>query len=300
MRKTILGVILLSALVTAGCNLQSAARVESIRLMNEGIRQLAKNNVSGAEKALQESVQADPTHTLAHYNLAKLYRKQGKLADAEKAYDQAIAANPQEANYKIHFEKGLIQAQQGNEGEVSTAEREAQYNKAIASFQEALKLNPNAYKAQYQMGVLLEKLDQPEQADQAFRSCIEVNAKYSPCFVSLGNMYIDYGHSNVAMSILDAGAQINDTDAEMWNGLGRAYRGLNKPKEAVDAFKKAKAIDPDRPDVLFGLGMSYADLRMKAEAEEALNAFMQKAGSDVPEDTREAAQKTLARMQDVI
>ncbi len=44
----------------------------------------------------------------------------------------------------------------------------------------------------------------------------------------------------------------------------------------MDAFKKVKAIDPDRPDVLFGLGMSYADLRMKAEAEEALNAFMRK------------------------
>jgi len=299
MRKTILGAILLSALVT-GCNLQSAARVESIHLMNEGIKQLAKNNMSGAEKALQEAVQADPTHALAHYNLAKLYRKQGKLADAEKAYEQAIASNPSEPNWKHHYEKGLVQSQQGSEGEVSTAEKESQYQKAIASFQEAIKHNPNAYKAQYQMGVLLEKLDQPEQADQAFRQCIEINAKYSPCFVSLGNMYIDYGHSNVAMSVLDAGAQINDTDAEMWNGLGRAYRGLNKPKEAVDAFKKAKAIDPDRPDVLFGLGMSYADLRMRSEAEEALNAFMQKAGSDVPEDTREAAQKTLARMQDVI
>ena len=297
---TLAAFMLSVTLAAGGCNLQSQARVESIRTMNEGIKHLQKNNLSGAEKALKEAVSIDPTHSLAHYNLAKLYRKQEKMADAEKAYEQAIQSAEEGNRAALHYELGVVQSTQGEAGDVSTAERESKYRAAIGSFQEAIKANPNAYRAHYRMGTLHEKLDEPEQADQAYRQAIGINAKYAPSFVALGNMYIDYGFSNVAMSILDAGTQINDTDADMWNGLGRAYRTLNKPKEAVEAFKKAKAIDPDRPDVLFGLGMAYADLRMKKESQEALEGFLSRAGGGVPEDLQKAARDTLARMQDVI
>ena len=143
------------------------------------------------------------------------------------------------------------------------------------------------YRAHYQAAHLHEKLDEPEQADQGYRKCIELNAKYSPCFVALGNMYIDYGFSNVAMSVLETGTEVNDTDADMWNGMGRALLNLNRPKEAVEAYKKAKRIDPDKPDVLFGLGMAYAEIPMRKEAEDTLNEFINKA-ADSPEHIKKA------------
>jgi tetratricopeptide (TPR) repeat protein len=102
------------------------------------------------------------------------------------------------------------------------------------------------------------------------------------------------------MAVLDTGTKVNDKDHRMWNGLGRAYLSLNEPQKAVDAFQKAKAIDPDMVDVLFGLGMAYAELRQREQAIENLNAFLQKAGGDVPEDKKKAANDTMARMQDVI
>ena len=86
----------------------------------------------------------------------------------------------------------------------------------------------------------------------------------------------------------------------MWNGLGRAQFLLNKPNEAIESFKKAKAIDPDMVDVLYGLGMAYAEVRNRKEAVEALQAFLAKAGNDVPEDRKRAANDTMARIKDVI
>ncbi len=301
MRKFFAAAVLTTSLLLApACELQSQARVDSIRRMNEGIKQLQKNNISGAEKALKEAVQLDPTHASAHANLGKLYRKQGKFADAAGAFEQAIATSGDAPDASYAYELGLVQVAMADEQGVSRAERDTKYNEAIEAFQQAIKTNPKHYRAHYRVGTLYEELDQPAQADAAYRQAIEINAKYSPAFVSLGNMYIDYGHSNVAMSVLDAGVQINETDAAMWNGLGRAYRTLNKPTEAIDAFKKAKAIDPDMPDVLFGLGMAYAETRQKKEAQEALEAFLAKAGGEVPEDILKAARDTLARMQDVI
>src|SRR5690606_13164659 len=133
------------------------------------------------------------------------------------------------------------------------------------------------FKAHFRQGQLFEKLDEPQKSDAEYRKAIELKPTFSPSFVELGNMYIDYGFAPQAMVGLQVGTQVNETDARMWNGLGRAYLSLNQRKEAIDAFSKAKAIDPDMVDALYGLGMAYAELRQRADAKENLNLFLQKA-----------------------
>jgi tetratricopeptide (TPR) repeat protein len=299
MRRAITAALLTAIFLLPACNLTSQARVDSIKQMNEGIQQLNKNNMSGAERAMTEAIKTDPTHAEAYLNLGKLYRKQQKWVDAEKAFRGAIENMGDKPRGDYYFEIGSVQVAQSNEPGTSRAEQETKWRDAIKSFSEAIGINPNLYRAHYQMGTLHEKLDEPEQADQAYRKCIELNGKYSACFVSLGNMYIDYGFANVAMAVLDTGAQINDKDARMWNGLGRAHFELGQMKEAIDAYTKAKAIDPDGADALYGLGMAYAELRQRKEAKENLELFLGKAGDARP-DLIKAARDTVARMQDVI
>jgi len=302
MRRSIIVALLLAstAFSTPACKLASRARVQSIKLMNEGIEFSKKNNSSAAEKALQDSIKADPSHAAAHHALGIIYRKQAKWIDAEKAFQAAIEHMQDEPSGKYWYDLGAVQAAQGEADGVTSQERGSKFNDAIASFQEALKLQPGLYKAHFRTGQLYEKLDQPEKADTEFRKTIELKPEFSPAFVDLGNMYIDYGHANVAMVILQTGTQVNETDARMWNGLGRAYRSLNQPKKAIDAFTKAKAIDPDLVDVLYGLGMAYADLRQRSEAKENLELFLGKAGAETPVHIVKAARDTMARMNDVI
>lgn len=292
----------IAAISLAGpaCELASRQRVQSINRMNEGITLEKKGNSHQAEELLKEAIEMDPSHAKAHFTLGQLHLKQSKLVDAEKAFRGAIDAQKDQPNAEYWFQLGLVLAGQGDAKGVSTKEKHAKYEEAIQAFQEATKLDPNHAKAHYRMGVLYERLDQPKLADAAFRKTIELMPTYSPAYVSLGNMYIDYGHANVGQAILETGVKVNDTDAKMWNGLGRAQLALNKPQEAVESLKKAKAIDPDLPDVLFGLGMAYAEMRQRQEAIENLQAFMAKAGGDVPEDIKKAANDTIARMGDVI
>lgn len=283
-----------------GCKLTSRNRTQAISRMNEGIRSEAKNNTSQAEKALKESIEFDPTYDKAHFHLGQIYRKQGKLVDAQKAFEDAIANMGQAPKANYQYQLGRVLISQAEAQGVSQADREAKYGEAIAAFQEAIKLDPQHYKAHYHVGKLYNELDQPMQADQAFRKAVEINGRFVESFVDLGNMYIDYGHANVGLAVLDAGVQVNDKNAAMWNGLGRARSKLNLHQEAVEAFKKAKAIDPDRVDVLYGLGKSYSELRMRSEAVEALQAFLSRAGNEVPEHLKKDANNTVARMQDVI
>jgi tetratricopeptide (TPR) repeat protein len=302
MRRLIAALALIApmALATPACKLASRNRVQSINRMNEGITLEKKGSTSQAERTLKEAIELDPTHAKAHFTLGQVYRKQGKLVDAEKSFRDAIDNMSQEPIADYWYQLGSVISDQGDADGVSQHDQESKYNAAITAYQESIKLDPKHYKAHYRMGVLFERLDQPVKADAAYRQAIDIRATYSPSFVSLGNMYIDYGHANVGQAVLETGTKVNDKDAKMWNGLGRAQLALNKPQEAIDSFKKAKAIDPDMVDVLFGLGMAYAELRQRKDAVENLQAFISKAGNDVPEDRKKAANDTIARMQDVI
>lgn len=300
-RSSTLAALLVSfAVLMPACKgLASRNRVQAINRMNEGLQLFGRSNTAGAEKALQDAIQLDPTYADAHFNLGKVYKQQKKLVDAEKAFKGAIDNMKDDPQPEFLYELGTVQQSQGEADGVSNNEREAKFNLAISSYQEAIKLQPKMYKAYYRTGVLYEKLDQPEKADAAYRKTIELRPSYSRAFVSLGNMYVDYGFANYAMSILDVGAKLNDKDAEMWNGLGRAHYELGQMKEAIEAYTKAKAIDPDAIDALYGLGKAYAELRQRKEAKENLELFLSKAGDARP-DLIKDARDTVARMTDVI
>lgn len=302
MRKPFAMLVILSslAIMAPACKFASRQRVQAISRLNEGIALEKRGNSSQAETALKEAIELDPTYAKAHYTLGLLNLKASRLVDAEKAFRDAITATASEPNPEYNYQLGLVISQQGDIDGVSTDEKHNKYEQAIAAFQETTKLDPRHYKAYFRMGVLYERLDQPKLADAALRKTIELRPTYSGAFVTLGNLYIDYGHANVGQAVLETGVKVNDTDAKMWNGLGRAQLALNKPQEAIDSLKKAKAIDPDLPDVLFGLGMAYAELRQREPAVENLQAFLNKAGGDVPEDIKKAANDTMARMNDVI
>ena len=300
MRRTVFALLLVPSLLVPACKLESHARVDSIHAMNEGVKHYKKNNLSAAEAALKEAIKIDPTNSKAYDQLGTLMRKQERWADAEAAYRSAIDNMGDGKVGKYYYELGLVQNQLAHGEGITRQAFEQKANEAISTFDQSLKIDPNLYRAHYMMGRLYEELDQPEQADQAYRASIALNGAFTPPLVALGNMYIDYGFSNVAMAVLEAGTKANPTDAGVWKGLGEALQNLNRTQEAVDAYKKAIKIDPDQADVYFSLGMTYAELRQKAEATEALENFLKKAGGTAPEHTVKAANDTIARMQDAI
>ncbi len=142
-------------------------------------------------------------------------------------------------------------------------------------------------------------LEDPDAADADFRRCIRLQPYYSRCFAELAFLYVDYGFDQEAIAVLEAGLKANDKDATMWSAAARAYLELREPQQAIDAYKKAKAIDPDMIEVLYGLGMAHAELRHRKEAVENLMAFIARAGADVPANRKRIANDTIARMQDV-
>jgi Tfp pilus assembly protein PilF len=113
-RLPLLAALLVSfVMVLPGCNLASRNRVQAINRMNEGIQLFDKNNTAGAEKALQDAIQLDPTYAAAYHTLGQIYKKQNKLVDAEKAFQGAIDNMKSEPNAEYYYDLGAVQTAQG-------------------------------------------------------------------------------------------------------------------------------------------------------------------------------------------
>lgn len=288
------------ALVLLSASPVPEGRAEAIRTMNEGVDLVAGGQLGDADKKLREAIVLDPTYELAHFNLGILHRRQGKLADAKASFRDALDHSSGDASVEMRYRLGLVVLEMSEATGVSRKDRAAGLEEALGHFQAVAKAEPERALAHLRAAWCLERLDRPTDADHAYRHAIEHDPRLAAAYTGLGKMYIDYGHRNAGMAILELGTKVNDTDVEAWLGLGNGLLQLEKPAEAVEAYRKAKAIDPDRIEVLFRLGMSYAELRKRNEAVESLQAFLHRAGNDVPDWWKQAANNTIARMQDVI
>jgi tetratricopeptide (TPR) repeat protein len=277
-----------------------AGRAEAIKAMNDGVDLVARGQLGDADEKLREAVVIDPTYELAHFNLGILHQRQGKLADARASFRDALDHSSGETSVEMRYRLGLVVLEMSEAEGLSRQDRAAGIEEALGHFQAVAKAEPERARAHLRAAWCLERLDRPTEADRSYRRAIEHDPRLAAAYTGLGNMYIAYGHANVGMAVLEVGTKVNDTDAEAWMGLGNGLSQLEKPAEAVEAYRKVKTIDPDRIEAVFRLGMSYADLRERKEAVENLRAFLMRADNDVPEAWKRAANATIARMQDTL
>jgi hypothetical protein len=66
------------------------------------------------------------------------------------------------------------------------------------------------------------------------------------------------GNAHDAAQTLEKIAKDEPQNARAWRGLGLAYRKLQKPDAAIQAYQRALAIEPDSPQVFYALGVVYA------------------------------------------
>ncbi len=97
--------------------------------MMQGEVRLMKQNGPGAIESFQAAAQLDPKSTDAQVNLAKSYFLAGRYADARPIYEQLVAADPDNARFRV-------QAAQ-------VAMTEKQYAPAIAHLSKVAEANPD-------------------------------------------------------------------------------------------------------------------------------------------------------------
>ena len=176
--------------------------------------------------------------------------------------------------------------------------RNDQDDQAVASFQEALKLDPDLAEAHFRLGLGYEALGKREEAESEYKKAIETYKKYlaeheddSEAHYDLGQTYAGLGQYSEAIREYRLATKLKEDDPDMYYDLGVAHTKLAQYDAAAVAFEKSLEIDPENYRAQDGLdeakegikriraGRKHNEELLKKQKEEELKKA---AGSPTP------------------
>ena len=212
--------------------------------------------------------------------------QQGKLAEAERAYQAVLRQQPN------HFDAlqllGLIavqtrRLQRGVEllkrairlnGKIATvhsnlgsALRDLKHpEEAVASYDKAIALKPDYAEAYSNRGNALLDLKCPEEAVASYDKAIALKPDYAEAYCNRGNVLLDLKRPEEAVASYGNAIALKPDYAEAYCNRGNVLLDLKRPEEAVASDDKAIALKPDYAEAYCNRGNALLDLKRPEEA----------------------------------
>ena len=262
-------------------------------LYQQGIELLKQQKYAEATAVFEQYLATDSTNAKAYYNLGLAYANVNKITAAVDAWKKAILINPdfEEAHYNL----GLIY------------NRPDAYHtpEAIQEFQTVLKLNPNNYKAAYQLAGAYFRLGNHADAIQELDKSLAINPEflaarslkvsayqmvrnYSAAITEaklilqkenneanksvLFNLYLTYGtilrtekKYQAALTELYIAQKMVSNHPQVQYELANTYAALGQLQNAETLFEYVLARDPNSLILLNNIAYFYADNNIKLD-----------------------------------
>jgi len=122
-----------------------------------------------AKASFERAIEIDPEETDGHYQLGRIAREEGRLADAINHFDAAVTRNPAHSQSEVWREIGQTYFQAG------------QFEDARGSFERFLDKRPSDAEGRYRYGLTLHRLGRTEEAAAEMQACIEA-VRTSPAY----------------------------------------------------------------------------------------------------------------------
>jgi tetratricopeptide (TPR) repeat protein len=145
--RTILNIAILLSFSTV-----SFAQQNPLKNFREGNRAFHDGNFNNAEILYRRGLETDSTDVRGRFNLANTLYKQGEFEQSAKMYEQLL--NDRRLNKR---QKSQVYHNIGN-----SQVRQEDYQNAINSYKEAMKLNPND-DTRYNLAYAIQRLQQQQQ-----------------------------------------------------------------------------------------------------------------------------------------
>jgi tetratricopeptide (TPR) repeat protein len=189
----------------------------------------------------------------------------GRHEEAEHAYRQHLAENPQDAD-ALHLLGVLRQQRHDSDGALelirqalALAPERAQYHLSLggtllrtgdlaaarASFERALEIDPNSIEAHGLLGHLALQAGDHDDAENRFRIGRRADVEDPLILFGLGSIHLDRGDPVNAAKFLGRAAQLKPDDAAIQTAFGRALFMQSAFGLAEQAFVNALKLRPD-------------------------------------------------------
>lgn len=219
------------------------------------------------------ALNADPDSPFLNNGLAELYFKTGKVRDAIAAAEQQIKLNPDDL--EAHKLLGRIYLR--SLGDVQNGGPSAQMLQlAITEYTKIVALEPKSVEDRLLLGQLYSFNHDSAHAEEQFQAARKIDPSSEDVVLNMARLYTGQGDMKRAIEVLGAVPPADQT-AKTEYALGASYDQLKDTKNAIVAYKKALALEPDNLDVERALAQA---LMTDGQHAAALKAYQDIASGD--------------------
>ncbi|MDD5543796.1 MAG: tetratricopeptide repeat protein [Acidobacteriia bacterium] len=149
------------------------------------------------------------------------------------------------------------------------------FEKAIANYQEALKINPDVVEALYELSFSqFAKGDYSESLATALKGAEYRSKLIDQLYLQIGNCLDSLGRTKEAIDVYKKAMKGSPSDSLLYFNLALAQQNLAKTKDAEKSFERALVLNPNHPGSHRSLGGLYLKSDRKISAMLAYLRFL--------------------------
>ena len=174
---------------------------------------------------LLRSIELDPSNAMYRNNLASAFKDLGRVADAERLYQQALVLKPDYLD--AHMNLGVLHHSQGD------------YPHALVCFERVLQIDANSSQAWLNRGLALYEMARESEALDCYRHAGRLVAGDAGKLQSLAAAWRETGELDEAQACLQQALALRSDDAQIQDGLGTALSMRGELAAAENHYRKA-------------------------------------------------------------
>lgn len=200
--------------------------------------------------------------------------QQGRLADAERCYQQLLQQSPSHFDAWQYLGVARCQRRAFGEGVIAfkravmlkpdSADAHASlgraykdladYSRAIVHLQRAIELRPQYAEAMNDVGICLAASQQHDQALHHYEHALSLRPDYVEAIYNRGNALIAMRRIAEALQCYEHALRLQPNLLPAIHNRGNALRELKRYAEALQCYETVLQARPDSPDILAGCG----------------------------------------------
>jgi len=198
------------------------------------------------ESLWNDVVTKNPQAWMAHSNLGLAFLKEGRLDEAERAFERALTIRPELIEPRLNL--------------ALSYQRAGATQRALAIYRDGLEIDPDHASLLNNLGNLYLTLGRGDEAVAAYTRAVASNPRHAIAHHNLGQAERRLGRPRKAIAHLEDALRIDEHYANAWNEIGLAHQELGQPIEARSAFERAVEVDAS-------YGGAHVNLGKLAESE---------------------------------
>jgi tetratricopeptide (TPR) repeat protein len=218
---------------------------------------LRLDRIDEGKKELEKLLDS-PVRGQALDALGEVAIREGRYAEAEKYLRDALKSGSLDARLYL--------------GVALWAQEKAQ--PAADELKTYLEKNPRSSDGWKTLGAVLVRLDQLQDAKQAYEKAIAINDKDADTLYNYALCAERFGNFLFAIQEYERVVQLDPNQWKALQNLGRLYRNAGREEKALEYFKRAIVIRPNEAELYLHEANSLVALKKDAEARYALEKFV--------------------------